>query len=157
MKQTIHIPSQSPQPRMSGISRFFSVSTFCLLVVAGLVLAGCGEKKAKVEVTADNLKPVDTTASAEAQQSQRVKIALAIRDGIMPPEPTTKINGGEPATKEVLEAYNTLLIRAAVQRREFPESAQELTRWKLPKLPTPPPGKRIIFDVENCLVRLDPP
>jgi hypothetical protein len=126
-------------------------------VAAGLVLAGCGEKKAVVKVTAEDVIPIDANASAEAQQSQRVKIGLAIRDGIMPLEPALKLKGGEPATKEVLEAYNTLLLRAAVQRREFPESAEELTRWKLPKLPTPPAGKRIIFDVENCLVRLDPP
>ena len=121
------------------------------------MLAGCGEKKATVKVTSEDVKPIDEKASAEVQQSQRVKIALAIRDGIMPPEPALKLAGGEQATSEVLAAYNQLLLRAAVQRREFPESIDELKRWQLPKLPTPPAGKRIIFDTENCMIRLDPP
>ena len=121
------------------------------------MLAGCGEKKATVAVTSDDVKPIDANASAEVQQSQRVKIALAIRDGIMPPEPALKLAGGEQATSEVLAAYNQLLLRAAAQRREFPETLEELKRWPLPKLPTPPAGKRIVYDVEKCLVRLDPP
>jgi hypothetical protein len=133
------------------------VSSTCLLVAAGLVLAGCGEKKSVVKVTPEDLKPINPEASAETLKNQRVKMGLAIRDGIMPDEPALKLKGGEPATSEVLDAYNQLLLRTAVQRREFPESLEELKKWPVPKLPTPPAGKRIIFDIENCIVRLDPP
>jgi len=158
MIQTIHIPSQSPQPRTRGQnSRFLRVSASCLLLAAGLVLPGCGEKKAKVQVTADDVKPVDANATAEAQQNQRMKMAIAIRDGIMPPEPSLKLAGGEQATPEVLGAYNQLLLRAMVQRREPPETLEELRRWPLPKLPTPPAGKRVVYDPAICGIRLDPP
>jgi len=158
MKQPNHISvrnSQS-QERVCGL-RFLNLTTSCLLVAAGLVLAGCGEKKAKVVVTGENVKPVDTTAPEKEQQDQRTRIALAIRDRKMPPEPAMKLAGGEQATPEVLTAYNQLLLRAAVQRQEFPESLEELKRWRLPRLPTPPAGKRIVFDAQNCAIRLDPP
>jgi hypothetical protein len=122
------------------------------------MLAACGCKKSEVaKLKPEEVKPVDLNASAETLKNQRMQLAVAIRDGVMPPEPALKLKGGEPATSEVLDAYNQLLVRAAVQRREFPESLEELKRWPLPKLPTPPAGKRIVFDTEYCLVRLDPP
>jgi hypothetical protein len=158
MKQSNKISFKSPQSQKRVCSlRFLSVSTSCLLLAAGLVLAGCGEKKSTITVTSDNVTTINPDASAVEQQNQRVKMALAMRDGIMPPEPALKIKGGEPATKEVLEAYNQLLLRAMVQRREPPETLEELHRWQLPKFPTPPAGKRIVYDPAICGIRLDPP
>lgn len=123
-----------------------------------MILIGCGGKDSKATAVApEDVKPVDANASAEAQQDQRMKMMIAMRDNIMPPEPALKLRGGEQATPEVLAAYNQLLLRAMVQRREPPETLQELRKWPLPKLPTPPAGKRIVYDVASCSVRLDPP
>jgi len=128
-----------------------------LTLVAGMMLAGCGKDAKVTELKPEDVVPVNADATPEEQQNQRMKMAVAIRDGVMPPEPEYKLKGGEQATPEVLEAYNQLLLRAMVQRREPPESLQELQRWPLPRLPSPPPGKRIIYDPANCIVRLDPP
>jgi hypothetical protein len=158
MKQMIHIPSQSPQPRARGQNfRFLSVSTSCLLVAAGLVLAGCGDKKSAATMKPEDVVTINPNASTSEQQNQRIKLAVAIRDGVMPAEPVLKLKGGEPASPEVLAAYNQLLLRAMVERREPPETLQELQRWRLPKLPTPPAGKRIVYDAATCGIRLDPP
>jgi hypothetical protein len=158
MKQMIHIPSQSPWPqaRVSSL-RFLSASTSCLVAAAALMLAGCGDNKGAVTVKPEDVKTVDANASAVEQQNQRVKLAVGIRDGIMPPEPALKLKGGEPATPEVLEAYNQLLLRAMVQRKEAAETLEELRKLPLPKLPTPPAGKRIVYDAAICGIRLDPP
>jgi len=126
-------------------------------VAAGLMLTGCGGKSKVEEIKPEDVKAVDPNAPDKEQQNQRVKMMVAIRDNIMPPEPTLKLRGGEQATPEVLEAYNQLLLRAMVYRREPPESLQELQRWPLPRLPSPPPGKRVIYDPALCIVRLDPP
>jgi hypothetical protein len=144
-------------PRLQGRARWPGLSTACLVMAMGLTLTGCGKGSKVEELKPEDVKPVDVTAAAETQQEQRMKMAVAIRDNVMPPEPTLKLKGGEVATPEVLQAYNQLLLRAMVQRREPPESLQELQRWPLPKLPTPPPGKRVVYDVANCIVRLDPP
>jgi len=128
-----------------------------IVVASGLLFIACG-KGSKVEpLKPEDVKPVDPNAAAEAQQSQRTKMAVAMRDNVMPPEPTLQLKGSEPATPEVLEAYNQLLLRAMVERREPPESLQELAKWQLPRLPTPPAGKRIVYDVQNAIIRLDPP
>jgi len=130
----------------------------CLVASAGLLFTGCGGKDSNVAtVEPEDVKPVDANASADAQQNQRMKMMVAMRDGVMPPEPALKLRGGEQATPEVLAAYNQLLLRAMVQRREPPESLQELARWPLPRVPTPPAGKRIVYDTALCIVRLDPP
>jgi hypothetical protein len=73
------------------------------------------------------------------------------------------LRGGEPATPEVLAAYNQELLRARIQQRESPQTLEELVnkwirQWRLlPPLPTPPPGRRIVYDDINCIIRLDPP
>lgn len=168
MKQYINNPREIPLNlaasrvrerlrRRTSLRPTFGFVAASLIVVAGLMLSGCKPKDKGEAVTAENVKPVNPEASAQAQQDQRMKMAVAIRDGIMPPEPELKLKGGEPATPEVLEAYNQLLLRAMVQRREPPVSLQELQRWPLPRLPSPPSGKRIVYDPANCIVRLDPP
>jgi hypothetical protein len=137
--------------------RILNIGITCFVLAAGLMFVGCGKGSKVSTVTGEDVKPVDPNASTDAQQDQRLKMALAMREGIMPPEPALKLRGGEQATPEVLEAYNQLLLRAMVQRREPPETLQELLRWGLPKLPTPPAGKRIVYDAANCIIRLDPP
>lgn len=67
------------------------------------------------------------------------------------------LRGGEPATPEVLAAYNQELARAIFRRREASETPEELRRWPLPTLPTPPPGRQIVYDAANRIIRLNPP
>jgi len=129
----------------------------CLLALAGLLAAGCGRKAPKPP-TADDARPVNPADSPEAQEKARIAQAAAFRAGIEPPAPALKLRGGEPATPEVLAAYNQELARAIFRRRDAPESLEELVRkWGLPPLPTPPPGKRIVYDPVNRIIRLDPP
>lgn len=129
----------------------------CFVVASGLLLTACGKGSKGEQLKPEDVKPVDPNATTEAQQSQRTKMAVAMRDNVMPPEPTLQLKGGEPATPEVLEAYNQLLLRAMVERREPPESLLELQKWPLPRLPSPPAGKRIVYDAQNAIIRLDPP
>jgi hypothetical protein len=58
----------------------------------------------------------------------------------------------------VLAAYNQQLAQLIFQRREPPDSLDELVRkWPMPRLPTAPPGKRIIYDGRYHIIKLDPP
>jgi hypothetical protein len=109
------------------------------------------------------LKPVNPNDSEQVQKSQRTEVLMAIRTGMVPPPPALKLKGGEPATPEVLQAYNVMLIRAMPHYGESPENLEQLKqeliqrRRLLPKLPTPPPGKQIVYDAQNYIIRLDPP
>jgi len=111
-----------------------------------------------------NLKPVNPDDSAKAQEQARLAAIMAMRRGAPPPPPPAiRLRGGEAATPEVLRAYNQELLRARIQERRSPETLEELVQkwigqWRLlPGLPTPPPGKRIIYDDRNCIIRVDPP
>jgi hypothetical protein len=57
----------------------------------------------------------------------------------------------------VVIASNAVLLRAMVQRKDPAETLEELRKLPLPKLPTPPAGKRIVYDAAICGIRLDPP
>jgi hypothetical protein len=109
------------------------------------------------------LKPVNPDESEQVQKSQRREVLMAIRTGMVPPPPALKLKGGEPATPEVLQAYNVMLIRAMPVYGESPETLEQLKqeliqkRRLLPRLPTPPPGKKIVYDAQNYIIRLDPP
>ncbi len=153
------------------------ITGMAALTVLALVLGGCEKKsdesgsaaEAMLGTPADsgaagaNLKPVNPNDSAQAQEQARMAVALAMRRGIQPPPPAMKLRGGERATPEVLAAYNQELLRVRIRERESPETLEELVqkwirkfRW-LPNLPTPPPGKRIVYDDRNCIIRLEPP
>lgn len=114
--------------------------------------------------SSSNLKPVDPDDSAKAQEQARLAAIMAMRRGAPPPPPPAiRLRGGEAATPEVLRAYNQELLRVRIQERRSPETLEELVQkwigqWRLlPRLPTPPQGKRIIYDDRNCIIRLDPP
>lgn len=120
--------------------------------------AGCGKKEKPPEIKPEQVVPINPEASAEAQQKARLEQAVAIREGIMPPPPAIKLRGGELATPEVLAAYNQELLRYIVRTKDTPESLQELMRIReLPRLPTPPPGKQIVYDPVNRMIKLYPP
>jgi hypothetical protein len=92
------------------------------------------------------------------QEQQRIAQAVAMRNGIAPPPPSIQLRGGEPATPEVMAAYNQMLAQLIFQRRDAPETLEELVRkWPMPRLPTPPPGKRIVYDARNRIIVLYPP
>jgi hypothetical protein len=147
---------ERPLPKSGRRRRLCAVAAGLASVL--VLLAGCGKKSTSANLKPEDVTPVDPNASVAEQQNQRVKMAVAVRDGIMPPEPTLQLKGGEPATPEVLAAYNQLLLRYMVQNKEAPETMQELLRIRtLPPLPTPPAGKRIVYDAANCCIRLDPP
>jgi len=147
----------------SGARRM--VDSACLVVVAALMLAACGcDQEPELSVpTQEVLKPVNPKDSPKAQEEARMAVLLAMRRGIPPPPSAVKLKGGEPATPEILDAYNLELLRARIQERRSPETLEELVqkwiqKWRLlPALPKPPPGKRIVYDDLNCIIRLDPP
>jgi hypothetical protein len=129
------------------------------LVAAGLVLAACGCKESKTPPpTQSDANPVNPVDPPAAQEQARIAQAVAFREGIAPPPPALKLRGGEPATPEVLAAYNQELARLIFLQRDAPETLEELVqKWSMPRLPTPPPGKRIVYDPANRIIRLDPP
>ena len=130
-----------------------------LIALAGFVLVSCGSKESKAPPpTPADAAPVDPTAPADAQERARIAQAVAFRQGVEPLPPAIKLRGGEPATPEVLMAYNQELARLIFKEGDAPESLQELAQKKgLPRLPTPPGGKRIIYDARNRIIKLDPP
>lgn len=151
------------QFQRSGFPRV--VNSYRLLAIVGLILAvsGCNREAEMPVPTQADLKPVNPQDSPKAQEAARMAAILAMRRGVPPPPLAVRLKGGEPATPEVLEAYNAELLRARIQERRSPENLEELTQkwvkqWRLlPGLPKPPPGKRIVYDDVNCIVRLEPP
>ena len=141
------------------------------VLAAGLVLAACGKKASQAQApapasaaaaaaapTSPAANPVNPEAPLDVQEKQRVAQAVAMRDGKAPPPPAIQLRGGEPATPEVLAAYNQQLAQLIFQRRESPETLEELVRkWAMPRLPTPPQGKRIVYDGRYHIIKLDPP
>lgn len=128
------------------------------------VLSGCGKKDEQVAIpTPAEVKPVNPNDSEKAQEQTRVQQLMAHNKGVQAPPAALKLRGGEPATPEVLEAYNQELTRVRFKMGESPESLQELkTKWiqarrLLPPLPTPPPGKKIVYDPLRIIIRVDPP
>jgi len=109
------------------------------------------------------INPVNPDDSEEAKKAQRRAVLMAIRTGMVPPPPALQLKGGELATPQVLQAYNVMLIRAMPHYGQSPETLEQLQRELiqkrrvLPKLPTPPPGKQIVYDAENFIIRLEPP
>jgi hypothetical protein len=148
-----------PPTRVGKPATLRTIGTICLVVTAGLVLAGCGGKDSKEPTpTQADANPVNPEDSASAQEKARIAQAVAMRQGIEPAAPTLKLRGGELATPEVLAAYNQELARLIFREKDVPESLEELARKKtMPRLPTPPPGKRIVYDGRNRIIRLDPP
>ena len=143
----------------------------CCLVAAGLALTACGRKESKApapppppDETAAQAPvrtappPVNPADSAAEQEKARVAQALAMPEGIEPPKPALQLKGGELATPEVLAAYNQQLARLIFKTRDAPETLEELVRkWPMPRLPTAPAGKHIVYDPVNRIIRLDPP
>lgn len=146
-----------------------------VLLLCATVLSGCGREKSALNTSAPDpgtgatiapadLKPANPDDPPQAQEKARLAAVMAMRQGTPPPPPPAlRLRGGELATPEVLAAYNLELLRVRIQQRESPESLEELVQkwirqWRLlPPLPTPPPGKQIVYDEINCIIRLDPP
>ena len=141
------------------------------VLAAGLMLAACGHKESKAPTsTADSANattqaptspaanPVNPAAAPDAQEKARVAQAVAMREGKAPPPPTITLRGGEAATPEVVQAYNQQLAQLIFQRKDAPETLEELVRkWPMPKLPTPPAGKQILYDARMRIIVLYPP
>jgi hypothetical protein len=145
-----------PNARLIGGAAAGGVTLLLLLAVGGV--AGCGKKDKPPEIKPEQVAPINPESPAEAQQKARLQQAVAIREGIEPPPPAIKLRGGELATPEVIAAYNQELLRYIVRTKDTPESLQELMRIReLPRLPTPPPGKRIVYDPVNRIIKLYPP
>lgn len=132
-----------------------------LLLIGGLAIlggAGCGKKEKAPEIKPEQVAPINPDTPEEQLQKARLQQAVAIREGIEPPPPAIKLRGGELATPEVLAAYNQELLRYIVRTKDTPETLQELMRIReLPRLPTPPPGKQIVYDPVNRIIKLYPP
>jgi hypothetical protein len=145
-----------PNRSLAGVLASGSVLLAALLLA--LAGAGCGKKEKPPEIKPEQVAPINPEASADAQQQARLQQAVAIREGIEPPPPAIKLRGGELATPEVLAAYNQELLRYIVRTKDTPETLQELMRIReLPRLPTPPPGKQIVYDPVNRIIKLYPP
>lgn len=158
------IPQLSNAPRSAAdqpvrVRRRPERNLACLRLIAALMLAVCSCGKAPAPAPRpEDAKPVDTAAPPAVQEQARVAQAVAMRNGIEPPAPAMKLRGGELASPEVLAAYNQELAHLIFKRRDAPETLEELVRkWPLPRLPTAPAGRRIVYDPVNRIIRLDPP
>ncbi len=129
-------------PGRPGLARLVAIGV--IAVTTGLLVTACGRK--------------DSKGTADGQETQRVALAVAMREGKVPPPPAIQLRGGEPATPEVLDAYTARLAQLIGQRRDVPETLDELVKkWPMPALPTPPPGKQIVYDGRNHIIKLYPP
>jgi hypothetical protein len=154
-----------PATRASKSDFLRLVHTAFLMMAVGLTVAnhGCSKQSKTPVVKETDAMPVNPAAAPSDQEKALQAQRLAFRQGIEPPAPALKLRGGELATPEVLAAYNQELARAVFRERDSPESLQELVqnwvelRRQLPKLPTPPSGKRIVYDDHFHIIRLDPP
>jgi hypothetical protein len=153
-----------------GVLRLIIISG--VVVAAAWVLAGCGKKQSKASApisdaaadaaaaapTSPAASAVNPEAPPEAQEKARVAQAVAMRSGKAPPPPAMQLRGGEPATPEVLAAYNQQLAQLIFRSRDVPETLEEIVRrWPMPRLPTPPPGKQIVYYGRYHIIQLDPP
>lgn len=146
------------RPESRGFSAAALGSLAFALLLGALGVAGCGKKQKPPEIKPEEVAPINPETSAEAQQKARLQQAVAIREGVEPPPPAIRLRGGELATPEVLAAYNQELLRYIVRTKDTPETLQELMRIReLPRLPTPPPGKQIVYDPVNRIIKLYPP
>ncbi len=136
---------------------FWNLRPACILMAAAaLFLAACGKDSDAVQVTQADAVPINPEASAESQEKARTAQAVAMRNRVQPAPPAIKLRGGEPATPEVLAAYNQELMLYRYREQDAPETMQELLRIKsLPRLPTAPPGKRIVYDPANFIIKLE--
>jgi hypothetical protein len=146
-------------------------AAFGFVLAAGLLLSACGRKESNAQAppaganagpaqtaVSPGANPVNPEASPDAQEKARVAQALAMRQGRVPAAPSITLRGGELATPDVLAAYNQQLAQLIFKQRDAPESLEELVRkWPMPRLPTPPPGKQIVYDARNRIIKLDPP
>jgi hypothetical protein len=153
------------------LPNFLSPALLTILIATCLALSGCGRKQAQAppptQGTPNGEQPAPTSAAAnpvnpadppEAQEKARVAQAVAMRSGIAPPAPAMALRGGEEATPEVLKAYNQQLAQLVFQRRDAPETLDELVRkWPMPRLPVAPRGKQIVYDAKNRTIILYPP
>jgi hypothetical protein len=142
-----------------------------VIACASVLVSGCGKKNGNTPApapaattdpaqapTSAAANPVNPEAPPDAQEKARVAQAVAMRQGIAPEPPAIQLRGGELATPEVLAAYNQMLARLIFQRRDAPETLEELVRkWPMPRLPTAPAGKRIVYDARNRIILLYPP
>ena len=152
-------PGLSPMisPTAMRATRLTEIARIVVAVVCLTTFASC-KKSDPLPPPPAAANPVNPDAPADAQEKARVAQAAAFRAGVEPPPPALELRGGEPATPEVIAAYNQLLAREIFKQRDGPETMDELVRkWPLPRLPTPPPGKRIIYDAVNRIIKLDPP
>jgi len=170
-KLTASATSPLSTTRSAGSSGILPrLPAICFVVAAGLALAACGRKESKAPAAAPEVageaeapaspaaNPVDPAAPPDLQERMRVLQAVAMREGRAPAPPTRILRGGEPATPEVLAAYNQQLTQLIFQQRDAPETLEELVRkWPMPRLPTPPAGKRIVYDAKNRIIMLYPP
>lgn len=134
-----------------------ALAGFAAALVSVLILhSGCSKEAPAPKP--EDARPVNPEAPVAAQEQARVAQAVAMRNGIAPPKPAIQLRGGEPATAEVLTAYNQELARKIFEQRDAPETLEELVRkWRMPRLPSPPAGKRIVYDPVNRIIKLDPP
>ena len=153
------------------MTRLNAIAVTVLVVGVGTLLTGCGKQAPKAEskppATPEAAAQAPTSPAASAinpadpiavQEQRRIEQAVAIREGKAPPPPQIQLRGGELATPEVLAAWNQQLAQLIFQRREPPETLEEIVRkWPMPRLPTPPPGKRIVYDGRYRIIKLDPP
>ena len=160
------------KPAAPSVAGFRSLVLVTAVAVGVLAFGGCGRKDSKAKAptvpespqaaaaapTSPAANPVNPEAPRDVQEKQHLAQAVAMRSGKAPAPPSMVLRGGEPATPEVLQAYNQQLAQLIFQRREGPETLEELVRkWPMPKLPTAPAGKQIVYDARNRVIMLYPP
>lgn len=146
-------------PVCNRARRLCRLANLFLVVATGLALTSCGSKNSKTPIPkVGDASPVEAAAPPIAQEKARVAQAVAMRNGVEPTKPVLQLRGGELATAEVLAAFNQELARRIFAQRDAPETLEELVRkWRMPRLPTAPAGKRIVYDPVNRIIRLEPP
>jgi hypothetical protein len=153
------IPVNSPFRAMKSISlAFFFNRSWPLLVLAGLLIAGCARTEAPLtsqtpdknsgKVSVQSLaekSAADSTPQAPSSGSSQGAQSVTAAPGIPPTD--SKDEGDDGATMKPLEQVNAMYRLFTIEKKRPPQSMNELVApGYLQRLPPAPAGKKWQID-----------
>jgi hypothetical protein len=119
-----------------------------LILGVAMFATGCGKK--------ESAAPSATTAVPQQTATQETAAAAApSHGGYIPPAPaaTAAANAGLP----VLQQLNRSVIQYRMQNHRNPTSVEEVAAFAGVQVPSPPAGKKYVFNGRGLIVLVDNP
>jgi hypothetical protein len=117
-----------------------------LILGVAMFATGCGKK--------ESAAPSATTAAPQPAATQETAAAAApSQPAYVPPPPaaTTVADKGIP----VLQQLNRSVIGYRIQNHRNPTSVEEVAAFAGVQVPSPPPGKKYVFNNRGLIVLVD--